>query len=103
MKNHLLSPTQIAAQKRFEHCKTQILARLGDSRQSGAKAHKATGAGREKSKPRPWMVALQIVMRPNFSVEPSTTIESWKSHRPDASDSQQVLPTPSKDPHVEKE
>ena len=55
MKNHLLSAAQIAAlRKRFQSCKTQILALDWVTQGSSeAKAHRATGAGPEKSKPRP--------------------------------------------------
>src|SRR5271169_3985939 len=68
-----------------------------------AKAHRATGAGPEKSKPRPPPSPFPT-NRPNFFVAPSTTIESLRN----SSTRCELLAsrcssTPSKDPRVEKE
>ena len=105
MKNHLLSATQIAAlRKRFERCKTQILAL--DWVTQGSLEPKPTGqlALDPKSQSQDRRPSPFPTNRPNFFVEPSTTIESLKN----SSTRCELLAsrcssTPSKDPHVEKE
>ena len=76
MKNHLLSPTQIAAlRKRFERCKTQILALDWVTQGSLSQSPQGNWRWTRKVKAKTVTVALWI-NRLNFFVVASTTIES---------------------------
>src|SRR6266403_2397855 len=104
MKKHLLSVTQIAAlRKRLERCKTQILALDWVTQGSLSQSPQGNWRWTRKVKPRPLRSPFPT-NRPNFSGEPSTTIESLKnlSTRCELLASR-CSSTRSKGPHVEKQ
>ena len=104
MKNHLLSATQIAAlRKRFERCKTQILALDWVTQGSLSQSPQGNWRWTRKVKAKTVTVALSDQQAELFRraiddhrklEKPSTRCELLASR---------CSSTPSKDPHVEKE